>query len=142
MNKKAIQEFKNTAYILVGLVVAAIAYRMYLIPNQVVSGGFTGIGQLVELVTPLSVGAVNALLNVPLFLVSFKSMGLPFGLRSVGAMLGLSLLIDILPLPSATNDLLLAAVYGGVLTGIGFGLILRGSATTGGTDMLPRCCTS
>ena len=51
-------------------------------------------------------------------------------------MLLLSLLIDHIPLPRATDDLLLASVYGGAISGIGFGLVLRGSATTGGTDML------
>ena len=136
MNKRMAQEFRNGAYVLLGLVIATTAYRAYLIPNNVVSGGFTGIGQLVNRFAPISVGTVNLILNVPLFLVSMKSMGLRFGLRSVIAMFGLSLLIDWLPLPPATDDLLLAAVYGGVISGIGFGLVLRGSATTGGTDML------
>ena len=84
----------------------------------------------------ISVGTVSILLNIPLFLFSMKTLGLRFGVRSLLAMLGLSLFIDYLPIPSATNDLLLATVFGGVLGGAGFGLILRGSATTGGTDML------
>lgn len=136
MKEKLRQEIKNAALITLGLLIGSLAYKMYLIPNQVVSGGFTGIGQLLNRFTGLSVGTVNVLLNVPLFLVSMKSMGMPFGVRSLLAMLALSALIDLLPLPPATDDLLLAAVYGGVTMGIGFGLILRGSATTGGTDML------
>ena len=130
------QSMKNAIYIILGLVTAAAGYRMYLIPNQVVLGGFTGIGQLVNHFTGVSVGTVNLMLNVPLFLVSMKSMGFRFGVRSLLAMAGLSLLIDWLPLSPVTDDLLLAAVYGGVFTGIGFGLVLRGSATTGGSDML------
>ena len=63
-------------------------------------------------------------------------MGLRFGVRSLVAMVLLSLLIDHLPLPPATDDMLLASVYGGAISGIGFGLVLRGNATTGGTDML------
>ena len=129
-------ELTNDALIVLGLLVAAVGYRMYLIPNQVVSGGFTGIGQLLNHFTGLSVGTVNIVLNVPLFLMSMRSMGLRFGVRSLLAMFGLSLLIDLLPFPPATDDLMLSAVYGGVTMGIGFGLILRGSATTGGTDML------
>ncbi len=136
MKEKLLQEIKNAALIILGLLIATLAYKMYLIPNRVVSGGFTGIGQLLNHFTGLSVGTVNVLLNVPLFLVSMKSMGMPFGVRSLLAMFALSALIDLLPLPAATDDLLLAAVYGGVTMGIGFGLILRGSATTGGTDML------
>ena len=129
-------ELKNSLFIVFGLLIAAIAYRMYLIPNKVVSGGFTGIGQLVYHLTGISVGTVNIMLNVPMFLVSMRSIGVKFGVRSLIAMVALSLLIDHLPLPVATDDLLLAAVYGGAISGIGFGLVLRGSATTGGTDML------
>jgi uncharacterized membrane-anchored protein YitT (DUF2179 family) len=109
---------------------------MYLIPNQVVNGGFTGVGQLLNHATGISVGLVNVALNVPLFLISMKSMGLRFGVRSLVTMVLLSVLIDHIPLPPATDDMLLASVYGGAISGIGFGLVLRGNATTGGTDML------
>lgn len=136
MKDRLNQEIKNAVLMAAGLFIASIAYKIFLIPNQVVSGGFTGIGQLVYHFTGLSVGTVNIILNVPFFLLSMKSMGMRFGLRSLIAMFGLSLLIDLLPFPQATDDLMLAAVYGGVTMGIGFGLILRGSATTGGTDML------
>ena len=129
-------ELNYDLLIAAGLVVAAAAYRMYLIPNQVITGGFTGVGQLLNHGLGVSVGLVNIALNVPLFLVSMRSMGLRFGVRSLIAMVMLSLLIDHMPLPSATDDMLLAAVYGGAISGIGFGLMLRGSATTGGTDML------
>ncbi|MDO4865256.1 MAG: YitT family protein [Clostridia bacterium] len=129
-------ELKNTLLIVIGLLVAAVAYRMYLIPNQVVAGGFTGVGQLLNHLLGISVGTVNILLNAPLFLISMKSMGLKFGIRSLIAMFALSLLIDHIPLPPATDDMLLASVYGGAISGIGFGLVLRGNATTGGTDML------
>ena len=130
------EELKNDLLVMVGLLVAAAAYRMYLIPNQVVNGGFTGVGQLLNHATGISIGLVNMMLNVPLFVISMKSMGLRFGVRSLVAMVLLSLLIDHLPLPPATDDMLLASVYGGAISGIGFGLVLRGNATTGGTDML------
>ena len=136
MREKLITELKNTALILIGLLCCAFAYNLYLIPNNIAAGGFTGIGQLVNSFCNISVGTVSILLNIPLFLFSMKTLGLRFGVRSLLAMLGLSLFIDYLPIPSATNDLLLATVFGGVLGGAGFGLILRGSANTGGTDML------
>lgn len=136
MSKTLRTELKNDLLIALGLLVAAAAYRMYLVPNQVVAGGFTGVGQLLNHLMGVGVGTVNILLNVPLFLISMKSMGIKFGVRSLIAMVLLSLLIDHIPLPSATDDMMLAAVYGGAISGIGFGLILRGSATTGGTDML------
>lgn len=136
MNRKLHPEVKNALLIITGLLCSAAAYNLYLIPNNIAAGGFTGIGQLVNHFADISVGTVSIILNVPLFLLSLKSLGLRFGLRSLLAMFGLSLLIDYLPLPVATDDLLLACVFGGALGGLGFGLVLRGSATTGGSDML------
>lgn len=138
MNKLLQEELKNTIYIIAGLVLCAAAYNCYLIPNNIAPGGFTGIGQLVNSLTHgwIAVGTVGLILNVPLFALSMRSLGLHFGLRSFLTTVGLSLAIDHLPFPALTDDLLLAAVFGGVVGGIGFGLILRGNATTGGSDML------
>ena len=127
---------KNFAYITVGLFLSALSYRMFLIPNEVAPGGFTGIGQLLNALFGINVGTVSIILNVPLFAVSMRSLGLAFGVKSFAASMLLSLLIDYLPIPAATDDILLASVFGGVVGGAGFGLILRGSATTGGSDML------
>lgn len=127
---------KNFAYITVGLFLSALSYRMFLIPNEVAPGGFTGIGQLLNALFGINVGTVSIILNVPLFAVSMRSLGLTFGVKSFAASMLLSLLIDYLPIPAATDDILLASVFGGVVGGAGFGLILRGSATTGGSDML------
>lgn len=129
-------ELKNALLIVAGLLCCSAAYNLYLIPNSIAAGGFTGIGQLVNRFLPVKVGTVSLILNIPLFALSMKSLGLRFGLRSLVATFGLSLFIDYLPLPAATNDMLLASVFGGVLSGAGFGLVLRGSATTGGSDML------
>lgn len=136
MKKRLAGQLIEWAQIALGLLVCAAAYNMYLIPNEIAPGGFTGIGQLVNSFTGWPVGRIALCLNVPLFLVSLKPMGLRFGVRSVVASFGLSLLIDYLPLPALTDDTLLSAVFGGVACGAGFGLILRGGATTGGSDML------
>ena len=136
MKTSLVTELKNDLLVIIGLLAAAVACRMYQIPNRVVAGGFTGVGQLLNHALGVNIGTVNIALNVPLFLVSMKSMGIRFGIRSLIAMVLLSLLIDYIPLPPATDDMLLASVYGGAISGIGYGLVLRGSATTGGTDML------
>ena len=129
-------ELKNALYIVIGLLCCSLGYNMYLIPNNIAAGGFTGVGQLVNHYVNISVGTVGIILNVPLFALSMKRMGLQFGIRSLAAMLGLSLAIDLLHFPVATNDLLLSCIFGGAISGIGFGLVLRGNATTGGSDML------
>ena len=138
MKRLLLEELKNVIYIIIGLVLCSVAYNCYMIPNQIAPGGFTGIGQLVNSLTGgrISVGTVGILLNIPLFAFSMRSLGLHFGVRSLLTSFGLSLFIDWLPFPVLTDDMMLAAVFGGVVGGIGFGLVLRGNATTGGSDML------
>lgn len=129
-------EMKNAILILAGLIFCALGFNLFLIPNNIAAGGFTGIAQLINSVTGFPVGVIALALNVPLFLLSMKSLGLRFGIRSLIATIGFSLLLDHLRVPVITHDLWLSTVYGGLVSGLGFGLILRGSATTGGTDML------
>ena len=144
LNRKVVRaEAKLWLQIILGMFLCAAAYDMFLIPNEIAPGGFTGIAQLINHYTGWPVGMMTLALNVPLFLLSMKSLGLPFGLRSIVASAGLSVLIDVLPIPSVIppdtpERMLLAAVFGGVLGGAGFGLIIRGEATTGGTDMLAK----
>lgn len=136
MKKFRHSELYNAVLILLGLFLCTAAYNLFLIPNDIAAGGFTGIAQLVNKFTNWPVGTVALALNVPLFLFSMKSMGLKFGLRSLIATILLSVFLDTIQFGWTTNDRWLATLYGGLLSGIGFGLILRGNATTGGTDML------
>ncbi len=137
MKTRASTEALNAIKIVFGVAISALAYRMYLIPNSIAPGGFTGIGQVVHHLLPeIGIGTVVLILNVPLFALSLRSMGVRFGVRSLVASVGLSLALDYLPIPAVTSDVLLATIFGGVFGGIGFGLVLRGSATTGGSDML------
>jgi uncharacterized membrane-anchored protein YitT (DUF2179 family) len=119
-----------------GLLLSTVAYRIFLIPNHVAPGGFAGIGQILNTLFGWNVGFVVLALNIPLFALSLRSIGLRFGVRSLLVSIAFSLLIDYLPLGPLTDDALLAAVFGGAMAGVGFGLILLGDATTGGSDML------
>ena len=136
MNAQTKESLKNAAYIIIGLFSCSLGYCMFLVPNEIAPGGFTGIGQLCNALFGINVGTMALILNVPLFAISMRSMGIKFGVKSLAASIGLSLLIDYLPIGAVTDDLLLATVFGALLGGVGFGLILRGNATTGGTDML------
>ena len=124
--------------ILLGSLLGAIAYPLFLVPNHIAPGGLTGIATILNYLFRWPVGMTSLLLNIPLFLMGYRSMGRVFALRSLVATLLFSLLIDIIPLPPMTADPLLGALFGGVLLGLGLGLILRGGATTGGTDMAAR----
>lgn len=124
--------------IFVGSVLGAISYPLFLVPNHIAPGGLTGIATILNYLFQWPVGTTSLLLNVPLFLVGYRAMGRVFALRSLVATLLFSVLIDLIPLPPMTMDPLLGALFGGVLLGVGLGLILRGGATTGGTDMAAR----
>ena len=136
MNKQLRTELMDWSRILAGLMLSAMAYQLFLIPNEVAPGGFTGIGQILNTVLGWNVGFVALALNVPLFAFSMRSMGWRFGLRSFLASVAFSMLVDYLPFGALTHDRLLAAIFGGVVAGAGFGLIMLGDATTGGSDML------
>ena len=129
-------ELKNAIYIAAGLLFSVLGYVLFLIPNGIAAGGFTGAAQLINHVSGLPIGALALVMNVPLFLISMRSMGWRFALRSLIATFAFSLALDAVSLRAPVQDIWLATVYGGLLSGAGFGLVLRGSATTGGTDML------
>ena len=134
--KRVRAELFDWGKILAGLVLSTLAYRLFLIPNEIAPGGFTGVGQVLNALFGWNVGMIALILNVPLFALSMHSMGWRFGLRSLLASVAFSMLIDYLPLNALIHDRLLASVFGGALGGAGFGLIMLGEATTGGSDML------
>ncbi len=126
------------AQIALGCVVGALAYPLFLVPNNIAPGGLTGIATILHFLINTPVGTVSLLLNIPLFLIGYRAMGRIFVFRSLVATVLFSLLIDWLKVPPMTSDILLSSLFGGILLGVGLGLILRGGATTGGSDMVAR----
>jgi len=127
--------------IALGAFLVALGAAVFLIPNQVVPGGLTGISTILHYVIGTPVGAVTLALNIPLFFAGLKwGGGVSTGLRTVFAVIVMSFFIDFLQprLPAVTTDPLLYTVYGGILDGVGLGLVLRFQGTTGGTDILAR----
>ena len=129
-----------TAYghIIVGCLIGGAAYPAFLVPNNIAPGGLTGVATILNYLFTVPVGITSLLLNIPLFIIGWKAMGRVFVFRSLVATLLFSLFIDLLKLQPVTMDPLLGTLFGGVLLGLGLGLILRGGATTGGTDMVAR----
>ena len=124
--------------ILLGCLIGGAAYPLFMTPNNIAPGGVTGIGIILNYMFGLPVGTVSLVLNIPLFITGYRYIGRIFAFRSLLATALFSVCIDILPLKPMTDDMLLGTLFGGVMLGIGLGLILRGGATTGGTDMLAR----
>lgn len=124
--------------IVVGCVIGAMSYPMFLVPNDVAPGGLTGIATILHSLFRTPVGITSLLMNIPLFIIGYRAMGRVFAFRSLISTILFSLLIDWMPIPAITNNTLLGSLFGGVMLGIGLGLILRGGATTGGSDMVAR----
>lgn len=123
--------------IIIGTLFMAIAVSLFLLPNQLSSGGFTGIATIIYYFLKLPMGITIIVLNIPLFILAFIKKGKKFVIKGIIGTLLLSIFIDILdkcnPL---TQDRFLGCIYGGIIMGLGTSIILKANASTGGTDML------
>ena len=123
--------------ILLGTMIMAIATSMFFLPNQLSSGGFSGIATIAYYIFNWKMGNVILLLNIPFFLLAFIRIGKEFIFKSIIATVFLAFFIDFFekynPL---TTDRFLACVYGGILIGVGTSLILKATASTGGSDLI------
>ncbi len=135
--------FKNIFLTTVGTAVMAFAIASVLEPASLITGGFSGLSIIIKHLTepwipggiPLSV--TNLALNIPFFLIAIRLKGMRYLLRTAYATLMLSFWLSVLPvIPLAQGDLLLSALYGGLLMGAGIGLVFVAQATTGGTDLI------
>jgi len=133
-------QFISYAQIFLGCILGALAYPLFLVPNKIAPGGVTGLSTVLNVAFGLPVGIVSYAMNVPLFIGGYAMLGKRFFLKSLLATTVFSLLIDFLAifLPPLTNNPFLATLYGGGFLGMGLGFILRGGATTGGTDLSAR----
>jgi uncharacterized membrane-anchored protein YitT (DUF2179 family) len=148
---KKIQIDKNTVrdylLILLGSALQAMSLRTFLVPASLASGGISGLSQIINNFTGWPIGVMVLLGNLPLFIMGWRFLGGPrFAARTAFAIISFSLLVDI-PLPflnpaGITDDIVLNSLYGGVVSGIGYGLVYRGRGTSGGTDILARILSS
>jgi uncharacterized membrane-anchored protein YitT (DUF2179 family) len=121
-----------------GSALVAAGLVLFTIPNNIAPGGVSGLATALAYITPVTVGIWTLLLNIPLLALSWWKLGFRPLIKTIVTTLLLSALIDVfsLVLPQYINNVLLAAVLGGVLSGIGMGLIFVRGATTGGTDLI------
>lgn len=135
MKFKTIQDY---ILIFIGTLLTAIGLDMFLIPNKIAAGGVSGIATIIHYVAHFPVGVTMLTINIPLFLLGIKQLGVGFGIRSLFGTVVLSAMIDVMAsmnLPVPTKDPLLASIYGGIITGVGIGIVFRARGTTGGTDL-------
>lgn len=131
------------ALILLGAAIQAASMHLFFIPSQLVAGGLSGWAQLLNSFTGWPVGTIVLIANIPLLIIGWRYLGRRrFLARTVVGSIAYSVILDALqiltPTRGITPDLLLNALYGGVVMGIGGGLVFRASATTGGSDIIAR----
>lgn len=134
------EKTKNAFLILLGCIIMGLSYALFLIPHHFVPGGVSGIAMILNFFSGFPVGATIMVLNVPIFLLGLKTMGKRYVLNSLAGMVVSSVFIDlfheVLKVPSATGNPVLASIYGGVMLGVGLGIVFRGRASTGGSDII------
>lgn len=138
MSKRKIKKYIIDVFgIIVGSAIMAVGISSFLLPNQLSSGGFSGIATITYYLLNIPMGAMILALNIPLFLFAGYRIGKEFFIKSIIGTVSLSLFIDLLDkYPPITTDRFLACIYGGVIIGIGTAIILKVSASTGGTELI------
>lgn len=123
--------------LILGSILASVGLEIFLIPNNIIDGGMTGISIIASHLTGLPLGIFIFVLNLPFFIVGYKQIGKTFALSTLFSVTCLSIGVSILhPVPGITHDILLATVFGGIILGIGVGLIIRNGGSLDGTEII------
>jgi uncharacterized membrane-anchored protein YitT (DUF2179 family) len=130
-----------------GILLTAWGLDAFLIPNKIAAGGVSGLSTILYhllkeagLYAP-SVGVMMLVFNALLLLVAWRAGGMRYATKTIAGTVGLSVAVDLLARvtePLAADNLLLAALYGGVMTGIGLGMVFKAGGNTGGTDIVAQ----
>ena len=140
MKKRIWKEILWAGTTAIGSALFALGFAMFLIPNDINTGGISGLAMILrELLGFGSIGTLTLVMNIPLFLIGGVKIGKRFFAGSLIGMVLSSVLIDLFALiPFATPEPLIGGLYGGVLCGAGLGLVFMAGASTGGSDILVR----
>lgn len=123
--------------LVLGAGIAATGLEIFLVPNHIIDGGIVGISIMVSYLTQLPLGIFVVVLNLPFMIIGYKQIGKNFVIYSIIAIIALALFVTLLhPISRLTEDLLLAAIFGGVFVGVGVGIILRSGGSLDGTEIL------
>jgi uncharacterized membrane-anchored protein YitT (DUF2179 family) len=131
-----LDKFIEYVYVLVGSAIVAIAFNQFLLPNQIASGGVSGISTILASVLGWEPAYVQWSFNIPLFIAGILLLGRQFGIKTLVGTIFLPFVVfltkDWAPW---TLDPLLGSLFGGIAVGLGLGIVFRGKASTGGTDL-------
>ncbi len=131
------KEWINYLGITAGSLITALGLAIFLVPNKIAAGGVSGLATVIHHVFAWPVGLLIFLFNIPLFLAGLKVLGWNFGFKTLYGTIIVSIMTDVFMsfLSAPTANPLLAAIYGGLMSGAGIGIVFRSGGSTGGTDL-------
>lgn len=131
-------EVKNYLFVLIGSAIVAIGFNTLLLPNQIAAGGVSGISTIMQSFG-FEAAYVQWGLNIPLFIAGFYLLGGTFGVKTLVGSIFLPFMVFVTRhIAPVTHEALLAAIFGGVVIGIGIGLVFLGNGSTGGTALAAK----
>lgn len=139
-------ELKNYTFLILGSLILALAVVGFFLPNQVLTGGTAGLSLLLHYITPLTIGTLMIIINLPLLIIGIKYLGKMFAFRTVLTIIFISLFIDLFAefvnLKAFIIDTTLASIFGGIFIGVGLALVIKGNASAGGSTIIARIVSS
>lgn len=127
---------RSGLFMIAGIVSAGFGLKGFLMPNDFIDGGVTGISLLINAKTNFPLAPLIILINIPFILLGWQQISKFFSIKSIIAISLLAIAVALIPYPVVTNDKLLVAVFGGFFLGMGIGLTIRGGAVIDGTEIL------
>ncbi len=116
--------------------ISSLGLNLFFVPNNIVAGGLSGFGQILNYLFGFPIGTSYFIMNIPLFIMGWRLLGHSFSVKSLLTMGFFSLAVNLTSsLPPITEDMILAVLFGGVLMGVGLGVIFREESSTGGTTL-------
>lgn len=130
------RRMKDMMFISMGVIMASIGLKGFLLPNHFLDGGAMGVALLLQIQIGWDLSILIVLVNVPFIILGKKQISLSFAVKSAIAIFALALLVHFIQIPVITADKLLIAVFGGFFLGAGIGLSIRGGSVIDGTEVL------
>lgn len=127
---------KNLLVISIGATLAAFSLECFLVPNKIIDGGIVGVSMMLSTITKYPLGLFTFCLNLPFIFLALQKFGKTFVINTFWAISILSLSLSLFHHHIATNDAILATVFGGIILGLGVGLILKSHAAVDGTEII------
>ncbi|HZG86107.1 YitT family protein [Paenibacillus sp.] len=128
---------RRTLFLTLGAALMSVGLEIFLVPNNIIDGGIVGISIIASHLTHVPLGAFLLLLNLPFLFLGYKQIGKTFALSTLYAVAVMSIGTTLLhPIPPLTIDPLLAAVFGGIILGVGVGMVIRSGGSLDGTEIV------